>query len=43
MLATELAALKEYLAVALDCGWITYSTSSIGSLILFVPKKDGGL
>ena len=43
MSATELAALKEYLAVALDRGWITHSTSSAGSPILFVPKKDGGL
>ena len=43
MLAMELAALKEYLAVALDRGWITHSTSSAGSPILFVPKKDGGL
>ena len=43
ILATELAALKEYLVVALDHRWITYSTSSAGSLILFVPKKDGRL
>jgi len=39
----ELQALREYLDTALERGWIRYSTSSAGSPILFVPKKDGGL
>jgi transposase InsO family protein len=40
---SELAALKDYLEVALERGWISHSKSPAGSPILFVPKKDGGL
>jgi len=40
---TELTALREYLADALEKGWIRRSKSSTGSPILFVPKKDGSL
>jgi hypothetical protein len=40
---TQLEALRQYLADALQKGWIRLSRSPAGSPILFVPKKDGGL
>ena len=40
---TELAALRIYLDDVLAKGWIQYSTSSVGSPILFVSKKNNGL
>ena len=40
---TELATLRTYLDDALAKGWIQYSTSSAGSLILFVSKKNNDL
>ena len=39
----ELAELRCYLNDALAKRWIQHSTSPAGVLILFVPKKDGGL
>jgi hypothetical protein len=39
----ELGALRDYLASALEKGWIRHSVSPAGAPILFVPKKDGGL
>ena len=39
----ELKTLWEYLAEALDRGWIRESSSPTGVLILFVPKKDSEL
>ena len=39
----ELAALKEFLEENIAKGWIRESKSLVGALILFVPKKDGGL
>ena len=39
----ELKTLWEYLAEALDRGWIRESSSSAGALILFVLKKDSEL
>jgi hypothetical protein len=39
----QLEALRNYLADALQKGWIRPSRSPAGSPILFVPKKDSGL
>ena len=39
----ELKTLWEYLAKALDRGWIRESSSPAGAPILFVPKKGGEL
>jgi hypothetical protein len=39
----ELVALQEYLAIVLEKGWIRHLTSLAGALILFIPKKNGGL
>jgi len=39
----EIDALREYLEGALTKGWIRRSASPAGALILFVPKKGGGL
>ena len=39
----ELGILKEYLASALEKGWIRPSKSPAGAPILFVPKKDGSM
>ena len=39
----ELRVLCEYLDDALAKGWIQHSVSSAGSLILFIPKRDGSL
>ena len=43
LLEKELKTLWEYLAKALDRGWIRESSSPAGALILFVPKKGGEL
>ena len=40
---TELSKLRRYLEDSLHKGWIQHSTSSARALILFIPKKDGGL
>ena len=39
----ELKTLREYLAEALERGWIRESSSPAGAPILFVPKKGGEL
>jgi hypothetical protein len=39
----ELGVLKDYLESALAKRWIRPSKSSAGALVLFVPKKGGGL
>jgi hypothetical protein len=39
----KLQVLHEYIKSSLAKGWIRPSKSLIGALILFVPKKDGGL
>jgi hypothetical protein len=41
--AVKLKALREYLDSSLKKGWIRHSISPTRALILFVPKKDGGL
>ena len=41
LLESELRVLREYIKENLTSGRIRYSTSPIGSPILFVPKKDG--
>jgi hypothetical protein len=41
--ATELAALRDYLATAEENGWIRRSVSEAGAPILFAQKKDGSL
>jgi len=41
--ATELAALRDYLATAEANGWIRRSVSEAGAPILFAQKKDGSL
>src|SRR5438034_6897758 len=43
LLEKELKTLWEYLAKALDRGWIRESSSPAGAPILFVPKKSGEL
>jgi len=42
-LEKELKVLKEYIDENLAKGFIRPSTSLAGSLVLFVPKKDGSL
>jgi hypothetical protein len=39
----QLDALKKYITMALERGWIVPSKSPAGAPILFAPKKDGGL
>src|SRR5438045_9419191 len=39
----QLAALREYIQVALERGWIVPLRSLAGAPILFILKKDGGL
>ena len=41
MLADELKTLDKYLDKLLKKGWIRKSKSSIGALIIFVPKPNG--
>ena len=41
MLADDLRTLKEYINENLAKGFIRASASPVGSLVLFVPKKDG--
>ena len=43
LLEKELKTLREYLAEALDRGWIRESSSPAGAPILFIPKKYGEL
>jgi len=43
LLEKELKVLKEYIDENLAKGFIRPSTSLAGSLVLFVPKKDGSL
>ena len=43
LLEKELKVLKEYIDDNLAKGFIRPSTSSAGSPVLFVPKKDGSL
>ena len=41
MLADDLRTLKEYIDTNLEKGFIRLSTSLVGSLVLFVLKKEG--
>jgi len=43
LLEKELKVLKEYINENLAKGFIRPSTSLVGSLVLFIPKKDGSL
>lgn len=40
LLQSELAVLQDYLEESTNKGWIWRSTSLVGALVLFAPKKD---